>query len=104
MSWENCRRTLMRTSMIAPVAAATLAAAFGAMAANNSSLDRHDEHFMKEAAGDGLAEVQLGQLAKDRGMSDEVKSFANRMVDDHSKANEQLKSLAQAKGVQLPTE
>ncbi len=51
-----------------------------------------------------MAEVELGKLAQEKGGSDQVKQFGKRMVDDHSKANDQLKSVAAAKGVQLPTE
>ena len=46
----------------------------------------------------------LGELAKERAESDEVKQFAQRMIDDHGKANEQLEEIAKTKGVALPTE
>lgn len=49
-------------------------------------------------------EVELGQVAVQKGNSDEVKQFGQRVVDDHSKANDQLKSLAEQKGVTLPTD
>lgn len=91
----------MRTKHVL-AALASLAFVAGVHAQN--SAPHRDTKFMQKAASDGLAEVQLGQLAKERGMSDEVKSFANRMVADHGKANEELKSLAAAKGVTLPTD
>ncbi len=71
---------------------------------SNGALSSSDRKFMEKAAIGGLAEVQMGQLAKDHGMSDEVKEFGNRMVTDHGRANEELKSLAASKGVSLPTE
>jgi len=46
--------------------------------------------------------VQVGKLAAQKGQSEEVKKFGQRMVDDHSKANDQLKQLADSKGVTLP--
>ena len=61
-----------------------------------------DEHFMKKAAEGGLAEVELGKLAADKASSDDVKKFGQRMADDHSKANDELKSIASQKGVTLP--
>src|SRR4051794_25581864 len=63
-----------------------------------------DRQFLKDAADGGLAEVELGQLASSKGSSDEVKKFGQRMVEDHGKANDQLKQLAQSKNVDLPNE
>jgi putative membrane protein len=63
-----------------------------------------DQMFVKKVAMGGLAEVQLGQLAADKASSDEVKKFGQRMVTDHNKANDELKSLAQQKNITLPTE
>jgi putative membrane protein len=62
-----------------------------------------DNEFMMKVAESGMAEVELGQLALKQASSEDVKKFAQRMVDDHSKANEELKSLAASKTVTLPT-
>ena len=69
----------------------------------SSTLGTVDQHFMQKAAEGGLAEVELGKLATEKASSDEVKKFGQRMVDDHGKANDQLKQLASSKGVELPT-
>jgi putative membrane protein len=63
-----------------------------------------DEHFIKEAAIGGLAEVELGKLASEKAQSADVKRFGQKMVDDHGKANDELKTLAKDKNVTLPTE
>ena len=63
-----------------------------------------DHMFVMKVAKGGLAEVQLGQLAADKASSDEVKKFGQRMVTDHNKANDELKTLAQQKNITLPTE
>ena len=63
-----------------------------------------DSHFVMEAAKGGLAEVEMGKLAADKASSSEVKQFGQRMVDDHSKANDELKSVASQKGITIPTE
>jgi len=63
-----------------------------------------DHQFVMEAARGGMAEVELGQLASQKAQSDQVKQFAQRMVQDHGKANDELKSLAQQKNITLPTE
>ena len=68
-----------------------------------NNLSAVDKKFMTEAAQGGLAEVQLGQLASQRATSDAVKQFGQRMVQDHTQANTQLKQLASQKGVTLPT-
>src|SRR3954447_17890763 len=63
-----------------------------------------DKQFVTKAAQGGLAEVELGQLAASKGSNDAVKQFGQKMADDHGKANDELKSLAQQKNITLPTE
>ena len=63
-----------------------------------------DKAFMKAAAQGGMEEVELGQMVADKAKNEDVKQFAQRMVQDHSKANDELKALAQEKGVTLPTD
>jgi putative membrane protein len=68
----------------------------------DAQLARGDRKFIEEAAEGGMAEVELGKLAQQKSQSTQVKEFGSRMVQDHGKANEELKELAQSKGVQLP--
>src|SRR6266496_5416339 len=68
----------------------------------SSSLSEKDRTFMKKAAKGGTMEVAMGNVAEKNGQSDDIKSFGKRMVTDHSKANDELKSIASQKGVQLP--
>lgn len=63
-----------------------------------------DEAFLKKAAQGGMAEVELGQLAVQHASSEQVKKFGQRMVDDHTKANDQLKQVAEQEHVKLPTQ
>ncbi|HXD75421.1 MAG TPA: DUF4142 domain-containing protein [Vicinamibacterales bacterium] len=69
-----------------------------------TSSGSEDIEFILDAAKGGAAEVELGRLAADHAKNEEVKKFAQRMVDDHSKANDELKSIAQARGIRLPEE
>jgi putative membrane protein len=61
-----------------------------------------DESFYKEAAEGGLAEVEQGQMAQQKGQSAAVKNFGSHMVQDHSAVNDKLKSVADVKGIKLP--
>ena len=61
-----------------------------------------DKDFIMEAACGGMAEVALGELAQQKGQSDAVKQFGKHMVEDHGKANNELKELAGRKGVVVP--
>jgi putative membrane protein len=63
-----------------------------------------DEKFARDAAEGNLAEVKLGQLAEEKGQNPEVKKFGKRMVEDHSKANEELKQVGTQEGINLPTD
>lgn len=63
-----------------------------------------DASFLRKAAAGGAAEVELGNLARDKASNPDVKQFAQKMVDDHSAANNELKTLAQQKGVAVPTQ
>jgi putative membrane protein len=69
-----------------------------------SALSDADKEFITKAGMGGMAEVQMGNLALQKATHADVKAFAQRMVTDHSKANDELSQLATAKGVALPTE
>lgn len=71
--------------------------------ASAAGVSKADATFIKKAAGGGMAEVELGRLATEKASNPDVKQFGQRMVDDHSKANDQLKQVAAEKHVTLPT-
>jgi len=89
-------------SFSSPKASGTVTTATGSPT-QGSSLSAKDKAFMRKAAKGGMMEVAMGRLAKQNGQSEDVKSFGKRMVTDHSKANDDLKSIAQQKGVKLPS-
>ena len=62
------------------------------------------DNFWAKAAQGGMAEVELGKLALQKSTNADVKKFAQMMVTDHTKANDELKSLAAKKNVTLPTD
>jgi len=61
-----------------------------------------DKKFVKDSALGGLTEVELGKLAAEKGSTDAVKQFGQRMVSDHSKANAQLKEAAGKSNINVP--
>jgi putative membrane protein len=62
----------------------------------------HDIIFAMAAARGGMAEVEMGKLAAEKGSNAEVKAFGQLMIDDHGKANEKLKSVAEKQNLTLP--
>jgi putative membrane protein len=80
------------TACILTVSAARLA---------DSTLSSDDSDFVKNAAKGNITEIDLGHLAVQKATNPEVKAFANRMIRDHSKANEELTTLATSKGLDV---
>ena len=80
----------------------------GAMTGGSSAADANpqmmkDKMFLRKAAEGGMAEIQLGQLAAQKGSSDDVKQFGQKMVDDHTALNNDMKPFCDSMGVKPPT-
>jgi putative membrane protein len=72
----------------------------------NSAASQNDalrNNFWATAAQGGVAEVELGKIAQTKAANAEVKNFARMMVEEHTKANNELKSLAAKRSITLPT-
>ena len=67
-----------------------------------AALSSADQNFVDKAASGGLSEVQTAQLAQQRSNSPQVKQFANRMITDHTQANNELQQIAQQQNITLP--
>ena len=65
--------------------------------------EMQDTDFWTEAAVSSMAEVALSNVALQKAQSDAVKQFAQQMVTDHTQANQELATAAQAKGVTIPS-
>ncbi len=108
---EKIRHTLLGVAGCAAfvVLSSTL---IGAQDSGNQHMDAGTHKMMKSADGifamkaaqGGMAEVKVGQLAADKATNPDVKAFGQQMVDDHTKANNDLKSTAQSEGMTLPTD
>jgi len=89
----------MNRALVLLMVAAPLAAPIAAWSADSNP----DSSFYKNAAEAGIAEVDEGQMAQDKGTNQEVKDFGAKMVKDHGAANDKLKALAAQKNISLPT-
>jgi len=61
-----------------------------------------DQKFMMMAAKGGMMEIEMGRLALQKSTNDSVRQYAQKMIDDHTMAGDELKQLAASKGVMLP--
>ncbi len=90
--------------MKAVVLGTVLVVSAGSALAGSPAVSTPDQRFVMNTAWDGMAEVELGKLASEKAMSADVKNFGSRMATDHGKAGDELKTLAQSKGITLPTD
>jgi putative membrane protein len=70
---------------------------------NLYAINSFDKQFVTAAAQGNLAEVEVGKLALKQATQTEVKQFAERMVQDHTQAYNELKVLARQQNITFPT-
>jgi putative membrane protein len=102
-------KTTISKAMLAAALSAGFALPFAATAQTmntpaKSALNKTDQQIVVAMARANMAEIEAGKLALANGESAEVKAYAQQMVDDHTKALADVTTLAQNKGVTLPTE
>jgi putative membrane protein len=93
------KRVIVGAVLVAVSVAWGLAGAARGQALQSSA---QDQQFVWQAASDGLAEVELGQMAAERASNPAVQDFGQRMVIDHATANQVLTALAEAKHLAIP--
>jgi putative membrane protein len=79
-----------------------VAAGQGSATQKSSNTNASDQQFLRKAADDNLAEVEMGRLALQKASSQDVKNFAQTMVRDHGKTKEELEKIARTKRVDIP--
>lgn len=84
--------------------AVAVAALLGAMGAQAESLAKADQTILKHLAQANIAEIETGKIALQKSQNNDVKAFAQQMIDDHTKGLQAVQAVAQNKGVTLPTE
>lgn len=78
--------------------------AAGATASGTTKMSKTDSKAIMDMAMVNMAEVEMGKLAQSKSQNPEVKTFAQQMIDDHTKGLSEVQTVAQAKGITLPTE
>lgn len=96
----NARFLAVTTSAAALIACGGLALAQGA---TSGAITRTGRQVMDQASQSNIAEIEEGRLALTHSHNAEVQAFGNRLVQDHSKAEDALEALAASQGVKLPT-
>src|SRR4051812_13961336 len=87
-----------KITLLTVALAAGTSLAVAADKGEKGQLSSKDYKFAVEAAQGGMSEVQMGELAKQKATNPQVKSFADKMVTDHNKANDELKQIISHKG------
>ncbi len=72
-------------------------------AGTGDNISRGDKDFFRDIAIANMAEIELGRMATERAVSPDVKKFGQTMIDDHTKAGDELKAVASRHNVTLPT-
>jgi len=70
----------------------------------DSKLSRGDRNILENMAYSNISEIAMGKMALEKSKDEKVKQYAQKMVDDHTKAQEEVRKVADAKGVKLPDE
>jgi len=69
-----------------------------------AGVSNSDKNFVSDQLSDGMAEIELAKVARDHAASQDVKQFAQMMIDDHTKAGDQLKQIAASNSIPIDTQ
>ena len=91
---------MLKELIVATASALALASSCGGIAlaqqsttvqlAQAGKISAEDQEFLTKAIEAGAADVQISQLALERSLNEQVRKFAERMVQDHTAANQKL--------------
>jgi Predicted outer membrane protein len=96
---ENTTTAKDSTTLVSPdtTAKTDTASSMGQTATTDQMYDKDTKDFVMKAADGGMMEVELGKIAQQKAQSQRVKNYADMIVTDHTKANDDLKSIAGSK-------
>jgi putative membrane protein len=97
-------RTLAAAGLALCLSSGTALAAERTTDIKRGQLTAKDYKFLVDAARGGRLEVQLGEIAQQKGVNQAVRSFGQRMATDHLKANDELSRIAARKGATMPVQ
>ena len=78
--------------------------AVGTAGIEDHNVSSGDKDFVNDLAIAGTAEVELGRMAAERAVNPDVKKFGQMMVDDHTKASDELTQVATQHNIPVPTD
>jgi putative membrane protein len=99
-----CKRGESETAATDPTATTLTSPAGEASPPPPANLSASDREFAETAAKTGMAEVQLATNVSARAQTQEVRSFAQRMITDHNRSNQELATLGATKGIDPPAD
>jgi putative membrane protein len=97
------RHSSWPTRLASSLAVAAAIAGAAPASAATTALSAQDQTFVQKAAQGGMAEVADATVVSRKTSDPAVKAFAQRMIDDHGKANAKLETIARTLGVTLPS-
>jgi len=101
-AFQACKNKAKDTTEAADSANKTKDTSTNAAVTGGIAVDKDDAKFVTTAANDGMAEVAVGKLAQEKAVGKRVKAFADMMVMDHTKAGDELATIAKTKNITLP--
>ena len=101
---QICGMISLGVLMLTGMTSSALAQDNMSMNSNMMMMSSMDQKFMMMAARGGMAEIEMARVALQKSSNDAVKQYAQKMIDDHTMAGDELKQLASTKGVSLPME
>lgn len=92
---------ILKPLALLAIAAFAACAVSSLQAASNEADAISAEDFVEEASAKGVAEIETARLALEQARSEDVKGFAQMMIEDHQRANQQLGELARSKELEV---